>query len=123
MIRSALIHQAVLREHALGHEQLRELLAVLGAHAHHAAQQEGVVGRVVDLFGVGDDLGVLARLHVALHDLGRDEGARVDGEGERGVDGLDQVAQLLARFQLLLLQPPLQQLRLALLDDGLAELD
>ena len=132
--RRALLHQIVLHEHVddlvevrqrlgLVDQQLSELLAVVGIHAHDAAQQEDVVGREVHLLRVQDDLLVLARLHEALHDLERHDGAQVHAERERRVDGLDEVAELLARLQLLLLEPLLEQLLLALLNHGLAQLD
>ena len=105
------------------HQHAGELSPGLGVDPHHTAQQEDVVGGVADLLGIQDDLLELSGLGEALDDLVGHVSPQVDGEGEGGVGRLDQVAELLAALQLVLLQPLLQQLLPALGQDWPAELE
>mmetsp|Transcript_20370 Transcript_20370/g.72036 ORF Transcript_20370/g.72036 Transcript_20370/m.72036 type:complete len:1359 (-) Transcript_20370:1324-5400(-) len=94
----------------------RQLLRRLGVGVHEVLQHEGVVGHVAVLVGVRHDLVDLARRHVAVdHLLVRLAAAQVHLQRERGVVGRHQVAQHLAALHLVLAQPLLHQLRLALL--------
>ena len=104
------------------HQHPGELGPGLGVDPHDAPQEEDVVGGVAHLLGVEDDLLELAGLGEALDHLVGNIGPQVDGEGEGGVGGLDEVAQLLAALQLVLLEPLLQELLPALGQDGPAEL-
>ena len=108
--RGALLDQIVLHEHVhdlvkvgqrsvgLVDQELSELQAMLRVDAHYAAKQVDVVRRELNLLGVQHDLLVLAGLDEALDDLHGHHGAQVDRERQSSVDGLDQIAELLARL-------------------------
>ena len=114
---------AIVERDATGSGLLRKLERAARIHAHHVREQEAPIGRVVHLLAVDHDLVELSRRHKHLDDLGRALAAQVDGEGEVLVDHRDGVAELLGALKLVLTDPLLEQLLLALLDDGLSELE
>ena len=89
---------------------------------HDIPEQEDVVRCVPDLLGVEDNLLELSCLSETLDDLHGDVSPQIDGEGQGGVSGLDDVTQLFGALQLVLFQPLLQQLLASLLEDGAAQL-
>mmetsp|Transcript_25740 Transcript_25740/g.76640 ORF Transcript_25740/g.76640 Transcript_25740/m.76640 type:complete len:1065 (+) Transcript_25740:1273-4467(+) len=96
-------------------EALREVGGALRVAGDHAGQQLRVVRLVARLLDVGHDLVDLARRHEALDHLGVRARAQVDGEGELGVHGADDVAELLGALQLVVLEPLLDELAALLL--------
>ncbi len=99
-------------------DQLRRKLgALLGVDAHDVLQETDVVGSVAGLLRVQHDLLRLAGLSEASDDLVRDIGAEVDGEREGHVERTNNIAELLAASQLVLLQPLLEQLLATLLQN------
>mmetsp|Transcript_24111 Transcript_24111/g.48995 ORF Transcript_24111/g.48995 Transcript_24111/m.48995 type:complete len:275 (+) Transcript_24111:3326-4150(+) len=118
-------HDIEVERHALGRsELLRKLQRACRVDAHDIGEQETPIGGILDLLAIDHDLVKLARLHETLDDLGMRGGfrAQVDGECELLVHHLDVVAELLGALELVLPDPLLQELLLALLDNGLGQL-
>mmetsp|Transcript_30973 Transcript_30973/g.78949 ORF Transcript_30973/g.78949 Transcript_30973/m.78949 type:complete len:311 (-) Transcript_30973:1270-2202(-) len=131
-----------LLETALVHERLHDLVDVderlavlpleqalgevgrtLGVGSNHVRQQLRVVRLVASLLDVGNDLVELAGRSHGLDHLRVHASAQVDGEGEPGVQGAHDVAELLGTLQLVLLQPLLDQLAALLQHHRLHELN
>mmetsp|Transcript_49881 Transcript_49881/g.106886 ORF Transcript_49881/g.106886 Transcript_49881/m.106886 type:complete len:253 (-) Transcript_49881:1219-1977(-) len=101
---------------------LGKVCGPIGVDGEHVLQQNGVVGLVADLFHISNDLVVLPLLHEARDHLLVRIGSQVNGQGELGLHGPHNVAELFGALELVLLEPLLHQLTAPLLNDGPYEL-
>mmetsp|Transcript_6965 Transcript_6965/g.21992 ORF Transcript_6965/g.21992 Transcript_6965/m.21992 type:complete len:406 (+) Transcript_6965:2970-4187(+) len=130
LLQAVVLHEDVrhrvevdLRARRVGRELLRHVARTLRVHPDHVLDHHGPVHRHVHLLRVRGDFVRLARLGEALDHLVVRLRLEVDGEAHLHVHRLDHVAELLRALELVLLQPLLQQLLLALLQHGLGELE
>lgn len=91
-------------------EHLCEQDTLIRVNSHDVAQQKYVVRRVGNLLRIKHDLLELAGLGEALYHFVGNVGSEVDAESEGRIDLFDEVTQLFAALQLVLLQPLLKQL-------------
>ncbi len=130
-----------LLDHVLAHEDVSDTLDVdqrtrlvadqaagefstlLGVGANNVLEQRCVVWSVSDLLGVKNNLVELTRLGEAGNDLVGNVGTKVDTEGQVHVVLADNVTELLAAFDLALLEPLLEQVLATLVKNGTGKLE